>query len=112
MSEGVAKKAKTMPVGQGNEKVIIYKMGMKVPKDVTKVVFDSSVTKVKERAFEGCTKLKEVTLNEGLKSIGKCAFRGCESLRSIKLPSTATEVEARAFQYCTNLKEAVLNEGG
>eukprot|EP00571_Detonula_confervacea_P009885 CAMPEP_0172301184 /NCGR_PEP_ID=MMETSP1058-20130122/3122_1 /TAXON_ID=83371 /ORGANISM="Detonula confervacea, Strain CCMP 353" /LENGTH=73 /DNA_ID=CAMNT_0013011209 /DNA_START=235 /DNA_END=452 /DNA_ORIENTATION=- len=56
-----------------------------VPKDVTSVKFASNVTEVRNDAFRGCTKLREVELNEGLLIIGEGAFSGCSLLESIRL---------------------------
>mmetsp|Transcript_1224 Transcript_1224/g.2173 ORF Transcript_1224/g.2173 Transcript_1224/m.2173 type:complete len:243 (-) Transcript_1224:189-917(-) len=94
------------------ERVFIYKehLRLAVPKDVTKVIFDSSVTKIDGNTFRGCTKLKEVILNEGLKVIGPEAFYNCNSLREIELPSTVIEVGSLAFQFCTNLRQIILHE--
>jgi len=77
-----------------------------VPKDVTHVRFHSNVREVPgyeyddndelidhEYAFLGCTELKEVVLNEGLRKIGKHAFRDCTSLKRIEFPSSLTEIE-------------------
>ena len=94
------------------EVVIIYKQGHTVPKNVTKLIFDSSVIEVPKNAFfKGREHLKEVVLNEGLVKIGPFAFYECTKLRIIKLPSTITEVGMGAFYECTNLSEVVLNAG-
>ena len=54
----------TIPIS----KTIIYEYTGKesIPKDAVRVYFHSSVTEVKEKAFHGCSKLKEVVLNNGL----------------------------------------------
>ncbi|KAL7526825.1 hypothetical protein ACHAXR_001669 [Thalassiosira sp. AJA248-18] len=82
-----------------------------VPKYVTRVKFLPAVTEVGEETFSGCDELKEVELNEGLLKIGIRAFSGCESLDSIRFPSTITEVGEEAFSSCDRLKEVELNEG-
>ena len=81
------------------------------PRDVTIVQFHSSVTEVVDEMFEGCEQLKKVVFNEGLLKIGKYAFFGCGSLKSINLPSTTTEIVGIAFMSCNNLEEVALNEG-
>ncbi|KAL7535781.1 hypothetical protein ACHAXR_006723, partial [Thalassiosira sp. AJA248-18] len=94
------------------EVVIQYSgTGTVVPKDVTKVVFDSTVTEIEEGAFRGCEQLKEVVLNEGLRKIRSMAFGYCSSLESIRLPSTVIEVGDMAFSGCSNLRDLVLNKG-
>lgn len=93
------------------EKILIYKQGVNVPKDVTKVIFDDSVTEVPDDEFEGCSKLNEVILNEGLQKMGKFVFKDCTSLESINTPSALTEITYGTFCNCEKLSEVVLNEG-
>ena len=61
-------------------------------------------------AFSGCTNLREVLLNEGLRKIGEYAFASCTSLQCIRLPSTLIEINNYAFKDCTNLREIELQE--
>ena len=85
--------------------------GHRIPKDVKRVRFHPSVTKIDDEAFNNCKRLRQVVLNEGLQTIGKKAFYGCKSSQSITLPSTVTEIGLCAFQGCSVLREVVLNEG-
>ena len=98
-----------------NKKSFIYDRKVRVPNDVpndiVKVLFDSSVTEVRERRFAERAHLKEVTFNEGLQKIGDGAFDNCVSLECIELPSTMIEIAAGAFLGCTSLRRVVLNEG-
>lgn len=80
-------------------------------KTITSIKIPSSVTFIGNFAFEGCTKLKTVTLSSGLKSIGTNAFNGCAALVSIKLPDSVTSLGSDAFHGCSSLKEAVLSKG-
>jgi len=79
--------------------------------DITHVQCHPSITDISNKAFESCSKLREVVLNEGLQKIGYQAFQNCKSLQSIKLPSTVTEIGDWAFDGCHNLNKVVLNEG-
>lgn len=59
-------------------------------------------------------KLTEISIPkelEGLKviSVGKKAFLGCRSLRSVVVPGTINKIEDWAFANCPNLKEIVLS---
>ena len=64
----------------------------------------ATVEKIADYAFNGCTMLREVTLNEGLKYIGISCFEGCESLESIKLPKSLKVLRENAFRVCTALQ--------
>lgn len=48
-------------------------------------------------AFAKHPGIKSVVLNEGLKSIGKGAFKGCRTLRQVNLPSSLKLIDDEAF---------------
>jgi len=79
--------------------------------NVTHARVHHSVVEIQDNAFNDCYKLKKVLLNEGLKKIGKNAFKGCTSLQSITLPSSIVEIEEGAFYSCRSLGKIVLNDG-
>ncbi|MDE6736923.1 MAG: leucine-rich repeat domain-containing protein, partial [Treponemataceae bacterium] len=56
-----------------------------------------------ESAFYGCTSLTDVTIPEGVTSIGVRAFEGCTSLTSVTIGDDVTEIGEYAFYDCTSL---------
>ena len=77
-------------------------------------------------AFAECTKLKKLTLTEGMTAIGSIAFYGCTALESVRIPSTikyekqpegVKNLESNygwgpySFTGCTSLKDIILPEG-
>lgn len=46
-----------------------------------------NVTAIGDKAFNGCTKLKKVTIGSKVTTIGKQAFNGCKALTSITVNS-------------------------
>lgn len=56
-----------------------------IPKTITHVIVDATVTAIEANAFDGCTKLVNVELHEGLESIGEYAFCSCVSLADVQL---------------------------
>ena len=73
--------------------VYVYNGEDGVPRDVTHIRVDSSVTVISEGAFKNrCPKLEEVELPEGLITIERDAFANCISLKSINIPSTVLEM--------------------
>ena len=68
-----------------------------------------SVKVIGENAFRGCQSLKTVRLSKNLVIIGDSAFSDCESMEKLSLPSSITLVGAKAFQNCTGLKEINLS---
>ena len=49
--------------------------------------------------FDGCKKLKSVTISETITRIGTAAFAHCESLTNIAIPHSVIEIEEFAFSY-------------
>ena len=67
------------------------------------VVYGNKVTKIRERAFDGCPNLEYVTIPNSITSIGRCAFGGCSSLKEIKIPNTIKRIEDSTFTGCSSL---------
>ena len=60
----------------------------------------SVVTAIGRGAFSGNTSLRSVSLPVGVKNIGQEAFADCTALTSVSLPSTLESVGAGAFYGC------------
>lgn len=54
--------------------------------------------------------ITDITLPEGLLTIGSYAFAGSKSLTSIIIPDSVTEIGSDAFYYCSALESATLPE--
>ena len=67
------------------------------------------VTVVAKNAFRGCDKITAVILPSTLLRIEENAFSDCTSLQSIDLPGKLTAVGARAFSGCASLAAAVIS---
>ena len=63
---------------------------------VTSVIFGNNIRDIDDSAFERCSSLKEVQLNESLKRIGKRAFYRT-ALQSVRLPSQLEDLGDSAF---------------
>ena len=53
----------------------------------------------------------EVSLPEGLESIGYCAFFRSYDLQSVEIPESVTTIGESAFYYCESLKSVVIPAG-
>ena len=63
-----------------------------------------------DSAFEGCTKLRNVGLKDGVTKIGKRAFANCKSLRSLTIPRTVVSIAPDAF-VGSGLKQVTILRG-
>lgn len=66
--------------------------------DMTHITVPDTVAKIESYAFRDCTCLVSVTFSKNLKVIGDCAFYGCKSLESVKLPGALECIDKAAFE--------------
>ena len=69
------------------------------------VTVEQGVTSVGAWAFKDCSNLRSVVLANGVTSIGADAFTGCQSLESIRIPASTTEIGNFAFYHCDALTD-------
>ena len=69
---------------------------------------DEGVTTVGACAFYECKDIISITIPESIKSIETNAFCGCEILTSITIPESVTTIGTYAFCYCCELKSVVI----
>ena len=67
-----------------------------------------SVTSIGTKAFANCTALKTVTMNKAT-SISGYAFYGCKSISKVNLPAVKT-IGTKAFYGCTGLTSASFSQ--
>ncbi len=72
------------------------------------VSIPNGVTSIGEGAFFLCTSLTSVTMQNGVKSIGEEAFSLCTNLTSITIPNSVTSVGKRAFSGCSSLTSVTI----
>ncbi len=82
---------------------VVSVSGFENNKRITKVTIPSSVRYIS--GFNGCSNLCEVSLQDGLLTIGIWAFENCTSLTKIHIPDTVTNIGASAFGGDSNLSE-------
>ncbi len=98
----------TLPVHTGKYKpangytYIVGEDAFNGNKNITSVSFPSCYTIVEDEAFNACTNLKTVSLNEGLKEIRYCGFWHT-GLTSVAIPKTVELIGSGAFQSCSSL---------
>ena len=96
-------------IERDRKRVVWANINSVIPKDVREIDKDafqglgietitipSGVEEIEEDSFYGCKKLKQVVLNEGLKSIWYRAFEGTK-LSEVTIPSTVEKISSSAF---------------
>ncbi len=78
---------------------------------ITHVVLPDAVTAIERDTFEGCTALTSVKFPAQLEDIGKRAFANCTGFTQFQIPKTVTSLSEYAFEGCTNLRELTVEEG-
>lgn len=94
----------------GNITITHYE-GNETTLEVPSLINGYQVTKIGDRAFEGCTTLTNITLSEGLTHIGKYAFSECTGLTNITLPESLTSIGTSAFYSCISLTSITIPKG-
>lgn len=69
-----------------------------------KIVVEDGVTSIGSCAFSFDAYVTDVTLPSSLKTIGRSAFLGCHGLTSVVIPEGVTSIGAYAFALCSAIK--------
>ena len=81
--------------------------GASIPSPLTAVTL-TDADALDDYTFENCSRLRTITLNKDLKTIGAYAFYNCRGLQTLTIPSTVTRIENNAFDGCTALKKITI----
>ena len=68
------------------------------------------VTSIGNNAFAYCSRLKKVTIPEGVTTIGNKAFNECTNITSVSIPNSVTSIGEYAFAYCSYLTDVTIPE--
>ena len=74
----------------------------------TNVTIPDGVTSIGNYAFSYCKSLTSVTIPESVKSIGKSAFRNCDNLTAVTIPESVKSIGDSAFYYCDSLTSVTI----
>jgi len=67
------------------------------------ITIPEGVTSVGYGSFNGCSSLTSVNIPDSVTSIESYAFSGCSSLTSVNIPDSVTSIESYAFSGCSSL---------
>ncbi len=75
------------------------------------VTIPDGVTSIGRGAFHGCSGLASVTIPDSVTSIGDQAFYDCSALTSVTIPDSVTSIGREAFDGCSGLTSVTIPEG-
>lgn len=78
---------------------------------VTELTIPDGVTSIGDYVFYNCSNLTDITLPNSVTNIGGYAFYGCSSLTSINIPENVTSIGHGAFYDCSSLTSINIPEG-
>ena len=78
---------------------------------IENLTIPDGVTSIGRNAFRGCSGLTSVTIPNSVTSIGDSAFSGCSGLTSVTMPNSVTSIGFHAFQNCSGLTSATIGNG-
>lgn len=76
-------------------------------KNIETYTVSSETKRIANYAF-AYSQIENIILNDGLESIGICAFMSCSEMESIVIPDSVNWIENQAFAWCDNLKSVDL----
>ena len=69
------------------------------------VSLNNNMLEIGDGAFYSCINLSDVSLGSELQNIRSSAFQNCSAIQALTLPDTLFGIEAAAFEGCTSLLE-------
>ena len=77
---------------------------------VTELTIPDGVTSIGDYAFYSCESLTKIVIPDSVTNIGSSAFAYCDSLTSVFIPDSVTSIGSSAFAYCDSLTSVVIGD--
>ena len=89
----------------GSKVVCIDSSAFENNTNLTSVTIPDTVTTIENRAFNGCSNIKKLTLGKNVSEIGMYAFQSNIGLTTLTIPDSVTSIDTAAFGGCSKLRE-------
>ena len=76
--------------------------------DIKNVELENGVTSIGICAFYGCSNMEKIDISNSVTSIGKYALMNCRALPQIELPSNLVSIGDQAFFGCSSLTSVII----
>ena len=94
--------------GAMNDYTTLYVPWRNYKSSIKKVVINNGVTSIGNCAFLLCTGLTSITIPNSVTSIGNYAFYECTELTSVTIPNSVTSIGEGAFLACSGLTSVTI----
>ncbi len=91
-----------------NSNYSAYQGSVEIPITVEYENATYTVMGISDSAFSGCTALTEITIPEGITSIGSYAFYECSGLKQVTIPEDVLSIGSYAFYGCTKMNQVTI----
>ena len=101
----------------GSGEMTDYKSSVTAPwyeyfENIKEVIVQDGVKSVGAYAFSNCSNITDITISQTVQKLGKYAFNCCKSLKNISLPKEVTYFDSTyMFRVCSSLETVILPEG-
>ena len=75
------------------------------------IIINDGITELPTSVFQNCSNLSSFRIPNTVEIINSSAFRGCSSLRKIQVPSAVTKIGRYSFEGCTSLDSLIFDKG-
>lgn len=75
---------------------------------INDITIGNGITSIGEWAFANCSGLTGIIIPESVTSIGESAFNGCDGLTDVTIPNSVTSIGWNAFANCDGLTEVTI----
>ena len=75
---------------------------------IKNISISEGVTSIGNNAFSNYSTLMQITIPDGMTNIGNSAFIGCSALTQVTIPNSVISIESYAFAWCSALMEMTI----